>query len=151
LVTPLPADDAHATTVLLTVDAFNCAWALPSTVVASVAPFDSEPSEPMVDVLGLLGTAIDLTETARLLVLQVNGVRLPLVARGNLLLTHVRHSELLPLPQALVASCPLVSHVALVEGKPALLVLSPERLLRAQLLSREPSLAPSQYPEVFPC
>jgi hypothetical protein len=83
-----------------------------------------------IDVLTRLGiTASGVPEVARVLVLRVGGRELRLLARGALTLSEAGPDRLLPLPRALALSAPLVSHVALVDGKPSIFVVSPERLL----------------------
>ncbi|HYP88836.1 MAG TPA: hypothetical protein VEQ59_11795 [Polyangiaceae bacterium] len=116
-------------TALLTIRGASGAWAVPSSAVSSIEPCSDAPC---IDVLTRLGiTASAVPEAARVLVLHVAGRELRLLARGALALNEAGPDSLLPLPRALALSAPLVSHVALVDGKPSIFVVSPERLLLA--------------------
>jgi hypothetical protein len=127
---PVRPEADHQTTGLLSVGADGKTWAVPSSCVVSIEPFDS--AESAIDVLALLGVApAAASQTARVLVLQVAGQRLRLLARGALLLRNPNQRELLPLPTEFGSCSPLVSHVVIVDGKPSLVVVSPERLLHA--------------------
>jgi hypothetical protein len=126
------AEARSAATALLTIHSGDRVWALPSLAVASVEPFSEDGSDAPLDVLALLGAAPAAGEqAARVVVLSVQGQRLRLLVRGHLTLTETAAVNLLPLPAAVQSASPRVSHVALVDGKPALFVVSPERLLQA--------------------
>jgi hypothetical protein len=58
------------------------------------------------------------------------------MARGKLSLRETTFNELLPVPAAFAATSSLVSQVALVDGVPALFVLSPARLLEVDKCSK---------------
>jgi hypothetical protein len=116
----------------LTVQAVGSRWAIPSGAVGGIEPFDATDADATLDLLALLGAAAaPLFEAWRVLVLDVAGEQRRLLVRGALELCDVPAQSLLPLPAALTLAAPLVTHVALVDGKPSLLVVSPERLLRA--------------------
>ena len=127
-------------TVLLTIQGEGGAWGIPSSAVASVqrassgaaASADADSEAPL-DLLALLGvaTAPEAGANSRVLVLVVGGQRASLLVHGTLQLAETTASELLPLPPAVQAQTPLLSHLAVIDGKPALFVVSPERLLQA--------------------
>jgi chemotaxis signal transduction protein len=85
--------------------------------------------------LALLGvdvvTPTDTKQRARVLVLEVEGERVQLLVHGALELAEATAANLLQLPAAVRAMTPLLSHLAVLDGKPALFVISPERLLQA--------------------
>jgi hypothetical protein len=120
----------RSSTELLTIRAATSAWGIPSSAVLSVDAFARADGEPPPDVLALLGAAAASTEDeARVLRLRVGGQRLEVLVRGALGLIEAAADELLTLPAALQGFTPLVSHIALVDGKPSLFVISPERLM----------------------
>ncbi len=127
------AEPAPHTTALLTIHGESGAWGIPSSAVASVEQPDAAAADEPVELLTLLGIAepLDPQRQARVLVLQVQGERLHLRVHGTLQLAQSSATQLLPLPDALTKSSPLISHLAVVDGKPALFVVSPERLLQA--------------------
>jgi hypothetical protein len=126
------AETLPTTALLLTIHTASGSWAIPSAAVGSVEPFDAASDEAALDVLALLGApAAPTSEAPRVIVLQVAGERLRLLVRGALRLSETTAQSLLPLPAALTHVSPFVTHVALVDAKPALFVVSPERLLRA--------------------
>lgn len=136
-----------AATVLLTIQGEGGAWGIPSSAVASVqravaSPSVEDASEAPRDLLALLGvaTAPEAGNSSRVLVLDVAGQRAQLLVHGTLQLAEAAVSELLPLPAAVQAQTPLLSHLAVIDGKPALLVVSPERLLQAARNAPAPSL-----------
>jgi hypothetical protein len=145
------ADAPPATTSLLAVGGGARTWAVPSAMVASIEPCDEAAVATAVDVLALLGAGPPTADLGRrVLVLDVLGQPLRLLARGALHLKHSSPRELLPLPAAFAACSPPVSHVALVDDKPVMLVLSPERVLSAiQATAHHPSLP--QLPEASSC
>jgi len=150
---PAPVDPPRGTTALLVVEAAHGAWALPSAAVTGIEPFDPASIEPLLDVPALLGDAFAAPgAVARVLSVQASEQRLRVLARGALVLKTVEERELLPLPPYLTPSSTLVSHVGVVDGKPALLVVSPERL---RFAPRPPALEPSPKPapltEERPC
>jgi hypothetical protein len=116
---------------LLTIHGDGGTWGIPSAAVASVRAND--PSETPVGLLSLLGVATppDASERARVLVLEVLGERLSLLVHGSLHLAETAADDLLQLPASLQTLTPLISHLAVIDGKPALFVVSPERLLEA--------------------
>jgi hypothetical protein len=116
----------------LTIQAGDSRWAIPSSAVGSIEPFDAATADAALDLLALLdAAAAPLFEAWRVVVMHASGEQLRLLVRGTLDLTEMPSRSLLPLPPALTSASPFVTHVALVDGKPSLLVLSPERLLRA--------------------
>jgi hypothetical protein len=117
-----------ADTSLLTIRGAVATWAIPSRAVSAVEPVAVE--ETALDALTLLGLGdTESTQVARVLVLEHAGQKARLLVHGALELSRAGPGELLPLPDALSSVTPLISHVALVNGKPTLLVVSPERLL----------------------
>jgi hypothetical protein len=128
------ADLAARSTSLLTVQLGASAWAIPSSAVLSVESVSEGEREPIdaPDALALLGLEARGGESARrVMVVRARGEQARLLIRGTLGLREATPQELVPLPSELAASAPLVSHVAVLDGKPALFVVSPERLLRA--------------------
>lgn len=118
---------------LLTIDSARGSWGIPSSAVASVAQASPQAAEATQSLLALLGIEAPngaLLE-ARVLVLQVGSERVSLLVHGALTLLDATAADLLPLPAAVRRITPLVSHLAVVGGKPALFVVSPERLLQA--------------------
>jgi hypothetical protein len=150
---PARFDAEPLTTVLLTIDTGSAVWALPSAAVTAIEPFTESDRETVADVGQLLGAApVGASRTRRVLSVEVSGHRLRLLADGALMLRTIGQRELVPLPPALAGSSPFVTHVALVDGKPALLVVSPERLLLA--LHGAESLSSTTLahrPETLPC
>lgn len=127
-------DSRRAPTSLLAIHAGEISWAIPSAAVASVQPLSPSATRPGLDVLALLGVPLtDATLTPRVLVLRLGDDRVAVLVHGTLALAETADRDLLPLPLELAESAPLVSHVAVIGGRPALLVVSPERLLRAAL------------------
>lgn len=130
------ADRAARSTSLLTVQLGASAWAIPSSAVLSVASVSEGEPDDAPDALALLGLeACGGESTRRVMVVSARGEQARLLVRGALGLREATPQELLPLPSELAASAPLVSHVAVLDGKAALFVVSPERLLCA---SRDP-------------
>jgi hypothetical protein len=140
------AEGARSSTALLTIQGEGGAWGIPSSAVASVqrvvssAGADADAERPL-DLLTLLGvtTAPEARPDSRVLVLDVAGQRTSLLVHGTLQLAEAAVSELLPLPAAVQAQTPLLSHLAVIDGKPALFVVSPERLLQAARSAADPS------------
>jgi hypothetical protein len=88
--------------------------------------------EPLPDLLTLLGATNSAGQReGRVLVVQAAGQRRKVRVLGTLELLEGAMVELLPLPAEVRAAAPLITHVALVGGKPKLFVVSPERLLEA--------------------
>ena len=126
-----PAEARTSAGALLTIRTAGSAWGIPSAAVVGIEPV-SEGNDAALDVLALLGAApVSPLETPRVVILQVRGTQLRLLVRGALALVETTAGNLLPLPPALQRTTPLVSHVAVVDGKAALFVVSPERLLQA--------------------
>lgn len=129
---------------LLTIQGEGAAWGIPSSAVASVqrvvASADADAEAPL-ELLALLGvpTAPAARANSRVLVLEVSGQRASLLVHGALQLAEAAVSELLPLPPVVQAQTPLLSHLAVIDGKPALFVVSPERLLQAARSALAPS------------
>jgi hypothetical protein len=142
------AEGARSSTALLTIQGEGGAWGIPSSAVASiqrrVVGADASvgaDGEAVLDLLTLLGvtTAPQARADSRVLVLDVAGQRASLLVHGTLQLAEAAVSELLPLPAAVRAQTPLLSHLAVIDGKPALFVVSPERLLQAARSAPAPS------------
>jgi len=141
-----PAEGRLLSTALLTVHGEGGAWGIPSITVASVERFAANATEAPVELLSLLGVAGSTpadTRDSRVLVLDVDGERLSLLVHGALRM--VSADDVLPLPASVRNQTPLISHLAVIDGKPALFVVSPERLLEAargaRVSSRDPSHA----------
>ncbi len=129
---PGPAEGVPPPGALLIIRAGQSSWAIPSSAVFNVERPGSGSGSAALDVLALLGRSSgdgDLSE--RIVVLQVGAEHVRLLVRGELRLAESRPTDLLALPPALRRASPLISHVAVVDGKPAVFVLSPERLLHA--------------------
>lgn len=120
-------------TRLLTIHGASGVWGIPSTAVASIEPPQVDAAAAPPALLALLGVATpsDASQRARVLVLEVEGERVQLLVHGALELAETAAADLLQLPAAVRAMTPLLSHLAVLDGKPALLVISPERLLQA--------------------
>lgn len=147
---PARAEARPAATGFLTIQADDRIWAIPSQAVVGVEAPDERASEPAIELLALLTGAPHSGESRRVIVLELSGQRVRLLAPGLLGLSDVEPQNLLPLPDALLRSAPLLSHVALVDAKPRLLVISPERLLRAlESDARSASIPP--LPEARSC
>jgi hypothetical protein len=118
---------------LLTV-AGPCGYALPGASVLGIEPLRDWQGEAPLDVLPLLGIeAVGLpSEGQRIALLDAGERRLPLLVRGTLTLIHPAPHELLPLPLAMRSLAPLITHVAVINGKPSFFVLSPAHLAHAQ-------------------
>ena len=137
-----PPEARPAASALLTIRTADGAWGIPSASVVGIEPW-SAASDAALDVLALLGSVpASPHETPRVVVLQVRGAELRLLVRGALALVETAASNLLPLPPALQRTTPLVSHVAVVDGKAALFVVSPERLQQACRRSSRPPSPP---------
>jgi chemotaxis signal transduction protein len=128
-----PRVERAASTALLTIHGDGGTWGIPSTAIASVQRWAGNANQTPVELLSLLGVATPNAsqQHARVLVLEVQGERLSLLVHGALQLAETAADDLLPLPAAVQSLTPLVSHVAVIGGKPALFVVSPERLLEA--------------------
>jgi len=149
---PARADVPAATTSLLTIDAGSPVWAIASSAVENIEPFADDDDASAVDVRALLGGVEVHGQARRVITVQASGRRLRLLARGALLLRSIGQHEIVPLPAAFERSSALVSHVALVDGKPSLLVVSAERLLSALPTNESlSSLMLPHRPEATPC
>ncbi len=135
------AEAAASRAPLLTISAACGTWGIPSSAVASVEQPGTDAASAPLSLLTLLGVAAPVApaELARVLVLRVGGERLALLVHGALTLVETTAADLLPLPAAVQSLTPLLSHVAVVDGKPALFVVSPERLLQAARGAHAPS------------
>jgi hypothetical protein len=89
--------------------------------------------EAPLDVLPLLGieSAGLSSDEQRVALIEAGERRLPLLVRGALTLIHPASDELLPLPPAMQALAPFITHIAVVNGKASFFVLSPARLAQA--------------------
>jgi len=127
---PLPTKQQPAATALLTIRGPGHAWAIPSVAVTGVEAVGDTSDASMLDVPALLGDAETVpSDASRVVILRIQGQELRLLAHGALTLMETTSSNLLPLPPLMQGAAPLVSHIAVVDGRPALFVLSPERLL----------------------
>jgi hypothetical protein len=129
----LSAERRHESGALLTV-AGQHGYALPGACVLTIEYLRDWQGEAPLDVLPLLGIEAPAraNEEQRIALLDAGGRRLPLLVRGALALIHPGPGELLPLPRAMQSLAPLVTHIAVVDGKPSFLVLSPARLAHAR-------------------
>lgn len=127
------ADRPAQSTALLTIHGDGGTWGIPSRAVASVGRWSTTTTETPVELLALLGVAspTDAHEQSRLLVLDVRGERVTLLVHGTLHLAETAADSLLQLPPSVQTLTPLISHLAVIDGRPALFVVSPERLLEA--------------------
>ena len=127
------AERTSTSTPLLTIHGAGGVWGIPSSAVASIEPAHAGSAAVAPELLALLGVATptDANQRARVLVLEVQGERLQLLVHGALELAEATSADLLQLPAAVQAMTPLLSHLAVIDGKPALFVVSPERLLQA--------------------
>ncbi len=149
---PGRAEAEAGATALLTIDAGSPVWAIASDAVTMIEPFTDGDAETAVDVRALLGGGPVQDRARRVVTVQVAERRLRLIARGALQLRSLARHEIVPLPAAFEQRSPFVSHVALVDDEPVLLVVSPEPLLRALTATASPSsLTLPQRPEAIPC
>ena len=127
------AERRHESGALLTI-AGQHRYALPGACVLGIEHLRDWLGEAPLDVLPLLGieAAAPATEEQRVALLDAGERHLLLLVRGALALIHPGPGELLPLPPALHSLAPLVTHIAVVGGKPSFCVLSPTRLAYAQ-------------------
>lgn len=131
---------------LLAVSGASGCWAFPSASVLSVElPSDTPGAEPPPDLAALLGVvSSSAEEEARVLVVRAECGQHRVGVRGSLKLLDGGSVQLLTLPREVHAVSPLISHIAVVDGKPSLLVVSPERLLESL---RSGSPVPPRSPE----
>ena len=129
----LSAERRYESGALLTV-AGRHGYALPGACVLGIEHLRDWRGEPPLDVLRVLGIEVaGLPADEQRVALLVSGDRrLPLLLRGALALLQPAPGELLLLPHAMQTLAPLVTHIAVVNGKPSFLVLSPARLAHAQ-------------------
>lgn len=127
---PAPAK-AQRRVTLLAVRGKVSSWSVPGHAVASIERLSDWSGEAPLDVGGLLGEADGTGEDARVVVLHLEQRSLPLLASGSLSLLETTAEQLLALPAVFQSALSLVDRVALVEGAPAMFVLSPERVLHA--------------------
>lgn len=127
------AERTSTSTRLLTIHGAAGVWGIPSSAVTSIEQVPADAAAALPELLALLGVAtpVDANHSARVLVLEVQGERVQLLVHGALELTETAFADLLPLPAAVRAMTPLLSHLAVLDGKPALFVISPECLLQA--------------------
>lgn len=143
-----PAEVRTSGTKLLAARAARPAWGVPCQAVAGVRRFSEWSGEPPLDVAALLGepTGAAPELDARVVLLGMERGDLPLLTRNALSLLHAEPDQLLALPDAFRRASPWIDQVALVDGEPALFVLSPERLMDAWRRSERPPLAPPTLP-----
>jgi hypothetical protein len=143
----LRSETAGRTAALLTIKSEQGMWAFPSAAVLSVEPLAVRADEQLpLDLASLLGSAAsEPGEDTRVLVLAGKEQRRVRVS-GTLRLVDGASLQLLPLPPELCAVSPLLSHMALIDGKPSLFVVSPERLLESLERASLPPDAPSRPP-----
>jgi hypothetical protein len=124
-----PSADFRSDGALLTIEG-RPSYAIPGACVLGIKRLHDWEGEAPLDVLPLLGieAAGPDTETARVALLDTGEWCLPLLVCGTLSLIRPAPGELLPLPAAMQSLAPLVSHIAVVNGKPSFYVLSPARL-----------------------
>lgn len=127
------AEAPSKSTRLLTIHGRGGVWGIPSSNVTGVELPDAVATALPPDLLALLGveTPADTDEPARVLVLEVHGEQVQLLVYGALRLTEAAATDLLALPATVQTLTPLLSHLAVIDGKPALFVVSPERLFEA--------------------
>ena len=117
---------------LLTIASEAGNWAFPSAAVLSVETAERQQAEPDAELLALLGAPSPASvHEARVLVLEAGGERRRVRVHGALELLEGAAVQLLPLPPEVRATSPLLSHVAVVDGKPTSFVVSPERLFES--------------------
>jgi hypothetical protein len=129
-----PAEFHSESTALLTVEAGRHRYAVPGACVLGIEQRRDWHGDPPIDALALLGltqTTDSVDGEARVAVLDAGDTRVPLLVRGTLTLIHPGEGELLALPAAMHSEGGLISHVAVVDGKPSFFVLSPALLARA--------------------
>jgi hypothetical protein len=120
---------------LLTIEAAGGGYAIPGAAVIALEHLRDWTGETPLDAAALLGLGpaeVEADVEARVAVLETGERRVALLMRGKLTLIHPKADELLALPPAMHSLTPLVSHVAVVNGKPAFFVLSPARLARSR-------------------
>jgi hypothetical protein len=116
---------------LLAVRGKASSWSVPGHAVAGIERLSDWSGDAPLDVGGLLGEVQGAGEDARVVVLQQASRSLPLLATGSLSLLETTAEQLLALPAVFQSSLSLVDRVAVIDGAPALFVLSPERVLQA--------------------
>jgi chemotaxis signal transduction protein len=127
------ADFRSSSTALLVVESGSHNYAIPGACVIGIEDLRSFQGAPPIDALALLGlTPSDRSEEARVVLLDAGEQEIALLVRGALSLLHPAPEEILALPPVMRTMSGLISHVALVGGKPSFLVLSPARLVRAR-------------------
>lgn len=127
-----PSAELRSAGALLTI-AGRHRYAVPGASVLGIKRLHDWEGEAPLDVLPLLGieAAEADTNTARVALLDAGEWCLPLLVCGALSLIRPAPGELLPLPAAMQSLAPLVSHIAVVNGKASFYVLSPARLAHA--------------------
>jgi len=128
---PVPAKAHPQRVTLLAVRGKVSSWSVPGRAVASIERLSDWAGEAPLDVGGLLGEVQGAGADARVVVLQQEHTRLPLLASGSLSLLETTAEQLLALPAVFQSAASFFDRVALVDGAPTLFVLSPERLLQA--------------------
>ena len=139
---PAPAEARSLQTSLLAVRGASASWSVPGAAVKGVQRLSEWTGEAPLDVAMLLGAAQTPDPEARVVVVEAEQVSLPLLAQGALSLLQTTFEHLLVLPAAFQQASPLVDRVAVVDGAPALFVLSPARLLEVW---RRPEPAPAHF------
>jgi len=116
-------------TSLMVIHGSSMSWAIPSGAVSGVEPYTVSDQAP-VDVLALLGAEVPIDLLSRrVMLVKGRGAPVRLLVHGDLALEQLPHDALLPLPAALQSVAPLITHIAIADGKPSWFVVSPERLL----------------------
>ncbi len=128
------ADFRSESSALLTVRQRDLAWAVPGACVVGLELLRDWRGDPPLDVAALFGFARSEAADvgARVAVLDTGVSSVPLLVRGTVTLFEPGPEDVLPLPLSMHSTAGLVSHVALLAGKPSLLVLSPARLARVR-------------------
>jgi hypothetical protein len=141
----VPAEAQRATASLLAIRHGGMGWSVPGAEVAAVERRGDWSGPTPLDVSALLGAASPPADQVeeRVVVVRAEPDGLPLLARGTLSLLQAGPDELLRLPEPLRRVAPLIEGVALVDGVPALFVLSLRGLLEAWLKPADVSDVPS--------
>lgn len=127
---------------LLMIEGDGVRYAIPGAAVVSVEHLTDWKGDPPLDTTALLGLPPAAHELSTRVAVVSTGERdVPLLLRGTLTLLAVDASQLLSLPAPLQRLSPLISHVVVVDGKPAYLVLSPARLAQASSAVTSPPVS----------
>ncbi|HKY38980.1 MAG TPA: hypothetical protein VJN18_23740 [Polyangiaceae bacterium] len=138
---PALAEARSIQTSLLAVRGTSASWSISGAAVSGVHRLSDWTGEEPLDVAAQLGAAQPPDAEARVVVVEAGQVRLPLLAHGTLSLLQTTPEHLLVLPALFQQASPLVDRVALLDGAPALFVLSPARLLEVWLRPKQAETA----------